>query len=90
MNLIPTFIDSHFCGYFSKKELCSTKNKFYLQAFEQQKIKKADHMLYCHYDIDDLGEIKTAWFYNSLAMSDVEFERVSKIKNAFIGAIHNF
>lgn len=47
-------------------------------------------MLYCHYDIDDLGEIKTAWFYNSLAMSDVEFERVSKIKNAFIGAIHNF
>ena len=47
-------------------------------------------MLYCHYDIDDLGEIKTAWFYNSLAMSDTEFEHVSEIKNAFIGAIHKF
>nr|DAP46293.1 MAG TPA: hypothetical protein [Caudoviricetes sp.] len=90
MKLIPTFIDNHFCGYSTKKDLYITKNKFYAYAAKQQKVLKADHMIYCHYDVDDDGEIKTAWFYNSLAMKDIEFEHVANLKNAYIGAIHKF
>lgn len=88
MKLIPTFIDGDFRGYNTLKEITQLRNEGYKMASLQQKEKQADHMVYCHYDLDEEGNIKTAWFYSGLAMNEASFDNVSKMPKAFIGAIH--
>ena len=77
MRLIPTFVDGNFHGYDTLKEI-----------LQLQAAKQADHMLYCHYDLNDDGSIKTVWLYSGISMTDKEFERIANLKHAFIGAIH--
>ena len=88
MNLIPTFIDGHFHGFNSIKEIMQLRTMAYETACKTQAEKQADHMLYCHYDLNDDGSTKTVWLYGGLAMTDAEFERIANLKHVFIGAIH--
>lgn len=87
MKLIPTFVDAGFYGYLTLKELNNLRAGMYGIARERQKEKQADHVIYCHYDLEK-GEIRAAWMYTGMPMTDEEFDRVANLKHAFIGAIH--
>lgn len=88
MRLIPTFVDGNFHGYDTLKEILQLRTMGYEVACKAQAAEQADHMLYCHYDLNDDGSIKTVWLYSGISMTDKEFERIANLKHAFIGAIH--
>lgn len=87
MKLIPTFTDCHFIGYKSIKEITNLREIWHREAYEKQKKSQADHMLYCHYDLEG-EEIWVAWLYSGIPMTDTEFDRIQNMKHVFIGAIH--
>lgn len=58
MRLIPTFVDGNFHGYDTLKEILQLRTMWYEVACKAQAAKQADHMLYCHYDLNDDGSIK--------------------------------
>lgn len=88
MRLIPTFVDGNFHGYDTLKEILQLRTMGYEMACKAQATEQSDHMLYCHYDLNDDGSIKTVWLYSGISMTDKEFERIANLKHAFIGAIH--
>ncbi|HHV09960.1 MAG TPA: hypothetical protein GXX75_06760 [Clostridiales bacterium] len=88
MKLIPTFIDGNFHGHDTIKEIISLRDEGYEIACTRQKDQQADHMVYCHYDLTEDGEIRTVWLYTGMAMTDEEFDRIANMKHAYIGAIH--
>lgn len=68
MKLIPTFSDSHFMGYKTLKEVVELRALYYNATCEKQKKEQADHMLYCHYDLGETGEVQVVLgaFYDRL------------------------
>lgn len=69
MKLIPTFVDGRFHGYSTLKELNTLRAGMYEIACERQKEKQADHVIYCHYDLEE-EKIRTAWMYTGMPMTD--------------------
>lgn len=88
MKTYPTHCDNHFHGYENIKEIYRLRNDARELARFKQETEPADHMIYCHYDLDDNGDISTVWLYSGLPMTDEEFERVATMPNTFVGAIH--
>ena len=50
----------------------------YEVACTAQATEQADHMLYCHYDLNDDGTIKTVWLYSGISMTDKELRRLNR------------
>ena len=72
----------------AKKDLANTKAEFRINALKVLANTQADHVVYCHIEYDDDGEIKCANFYSSLSMDDATFyERTSGVLG-YIGAVH--
>lgn len=88
MQIYPTHCDNHFHGYDNIKEIHELRTEAHGLALIKQQNEPADHIVYCHYDLDSDGNIATVWLYSGLPMTDEEFERVATMKNTFVGAIH--
>ena len=83
------FVDSQYrYSGLAKKDLASTKAEFRAYALKVLADTGADHVVYCHIEQDDDGEIKCANFYSNLVMDEAMFyERTSGV-SGYIGAVH--
>lgn len=83
------FIDGQYrYSGLAKKDLEATKAEFRANALKVLADTNADHVVYCHIEYDDDGEIKCASFYSNLSMDGNTFyERTSGV-SGYIGAVH--
>ena len=83
------FVDGQYrYGGLAKKDLEATKADFRANAVKVLADTGADHVVYCHVEYDDDGEIKSVDFYSNLIMDDATFyERTSGV-SGYIGAVH--
>ncbi|MCL2618818.1 MAG: hypothetical protein FWD98_07190 [Defluviitaleaceae bacterium] len=75
----------------AKKDLAATKKDFRQNAMKVLKDTGVAHVVYCHIEYNEDGEITCASFYSNLPMDEATFdERTRTIPGTdFIGAIHN-
>ena len=83
------FIDGQYrYSSLAKKDLPATKADFRANALKVLADTNAEHVVYCHIEYDNDGEIKSANFYSGLPMDDETFyERTSGV-SGYIGAVH--
>ena len=84
------FIDDQYqYGGMLKKDLSEAKKTFYDNAVKVLAETGADHVVYCHIEYSEDGEIKSAHFYSRLPMDEKTFdERTRTIPGTdYIGAV---
>ena len=83
------FIDGKYrYGGLAKKDLAATKADFRANALKVLADTGSDHVLYCHIEYDDAGDIVCARFYSSLSMDDPTFYEHTSGVSGYIGAVH--
>lgn len=72
-----------------KKDLAKTKEEFRKNALNVLADTNADHVVYCHIEYSEDGEVTCANFYSYLPLDDKTFERTATINGTdYIGAVH--
>ena len=74
----------------AKKDLLATKSEFRANALRVLAETGADHVVYCHIEYGDDGEIKSASFYSGLIMDEQTFYKRTSGVFGYIGAVHKF
>ena len=75
-------------GGLAKKDLAGTKAEFRTNALKVLADTNADHVVYCHIEYEDNGEIKCARFYSNLVMDENTFYERTAGVSGYIGAVH--
>jgi hypothetical protein len=83
------FIDNHYrIAGMRREDFTATKQDFYDRALQTLKKTDADHVVYCHIEYDDDGNVTCASFYSNLPMDDDTFYERTKDLGGYIGAVH--
>lgn len=84
------FVDGNFYGAMRRDKLDETKADFRKNALKVLEDTSADHVIYCHIDLDDVEEIQTLWLYNYFPIDDKAFcKTTSNISNKHVvEAVH--
>ena len=83
------FVDGEYrYGGLARKDLESTKAEFRANALKVLADTDAEHVVYCHIEYYDGGEIKSASFYSNLSMDEKTFYERTAGVSGYIGAVH--
>ena len=88
MRLIPTFVDGHFHGFDTYKDIIRLLTEARELAASKQEDEQADHMIYGYFDWDDDGNVVTARLYSGIPKEEAEFESIALLEKAHIYALH--
>lgn len=94
--MVKTWIDrvfvdgQHIAGGMPVRDLGKTKAFWKGCANRVLEDTGADHVIYCHIEYNDEGEVTTARFYPGIKMDDTEFYKVTGglTGDFFVGAVH--
>jgi hypothetical protein len=83
------FVDGNYrYGRLAIKDLAVAKQDFYKNALQVLRNTGADHVIYCHIEYGEDGEITGADFYSNLSTDDATFYDRTKGVDGYIGALH--